>query len=94
MTNAGVPFGATFVARHVSVLHALLSYGLTEAEATALVAAPRAPAVRDRWGVLAEIRFRAPSSPAWPSGGQVIVYRMRGNHADVYELRAGGEQQS
>lgn len=66
-----------FVGRHVSVLRALLAYGLAEAEARGLVE-------RAKGAGQAEIRITV--------GGRVMVFRrMRGNHADVYELSASAE---
>lgn len=61
-----------FLDRHVSTLRALIAHGVPAAEAVALVAAARAAGQH-------EIRIAS-------AGRVLLVRRMRGNHADVFEL--------
>lgn len=60
------------VDRHVSVLKALMAYGLAEEEARALIAATRAAGGND---------YRVERN-----GLRYVIRQMKGNHADVFEL--------
>lgn len=78
----GLPPGALYLGRFVSVSHALVAYGVPLPEAAGLAGRNRKPKP-------AEVRHALPADAPRLAGCTLIVRRMSGNHAEAWAVGAG-----
>lgn len=79
---SGLPPGARYLGRFVSVSHALVAYGVPLPEAARLAGRNRKPKP-------AEVRHALPTDARRLAGCTLIVRRMSGNHAEAWAVGAG-----
>ncbi|MCZ8109802.1 MAG: hypothetical protein ACK5Y7_11285 [Betaproteobacteria bacterium] len=76
---SGLPPGARYLGRFVSVSHALVAYGVPLLEAATLAGRNRRPKP-------AEVRHTLPTDAPRLAGCTLIVRRMSGNHAEAWAV--------
>jgi len=79
---SGLPPGARYLGRFVSVSHALVAYRVPLLEAAALAGRNRRPKP-------IEVRHTLPSDAPRLAGCTLVVRRMPGNHAEAWAVDEG-----